>query len=103
VRKAKNRYKDSLRVPEERQKRIEAPEAATDLSAEHRAAFAAEKPLESQADARGDFNRAAGSGGDGDGGGDDTGGIRPVARASRPQGRGTGRGRGRRDDFERER
>lgn len=103
VRKAKNRYKDSLRTPEERQKRVEVPEKAADLSAAHRAALAAEKPLESSADARGDFNRAAGSGGDSEGGGDDSGGIRPVARASRPEGRGSGRGRGRRDDFERER
>jgi hypothetical protein len=101
VRKAQNRYKDSLRTPEEKQKRVAAPEKATDLSAAHRAALAADKPLESRADARGDFNRAAGSGGDSDGGGDDSGGIRPVARASRPEGRGSGRGR--RDDFERER
>ena len=52
VRKAKNRYQDSLRTPEERQKRVETPEKAADLSAAHRAALAADKSLESETDGR---------------------------------------------------
>jgi len=100
VRKAQNRYQDSLRTLEERQQRTDRP-AQTDLTAEHRTAVAADRPLESTVDVREDFNRAAGSGDESGSGGDETGGMKPVSRAARPGER--WRGRGRRDDFERER
>lgn len=100
VRKAQNRYQDSLRTPEERQPRTDLP-AQTDLTAAHRTAVAADKPLESTVDVREDFNRAAGSGDRGESGGDETGALKPLSRSERPSER--GRGRGRRDDFERER
>ncbi|MDE3767572.1 relaxase/mobilization nuclease domain-containing protein [Sinorhizobium meliloti] len=104
VRKAQNRYKDSLRVPEERQARVEETEQSRpiDLQQSLQDALAAQSPLSKAVDVRDAFTRAAdeGKSGDGQGSGED-GAIaeKPVSRASRS----SERKRGRDDDFGRER
>ncbi len=104
VRKAQNRYKDSLRVPEERQARVdESASQPIDLQQAMQDALAAQSPLSKAVDVQDAFTRAAddGKSGDGQGGGDD-GAIaeKPISRASRRSERGRGNGR---DDFDRER
>jgi hypothetical protein len=103
VRKAKNRYQDSLRTPEERQARAE-PQGPVDLRAAHEEALAAETPIRRPVDLTATFARAAEGTGEGGESSGDAGGIpdKPVSRASRSSERGRER-RGRDDDFERER
>jgi hypothetical protein len=104
VRKAQNRYKDTLRTPEERQPRAE-PRGPIDLRAAHNEALAAETPIRRPVDLSATFARAAEESGETGGGGNgDASGLpdKPVSRASRPSERGRDR-RGRDDDFERER
>ncbi|WP_439543994.1 relaxase/mobilization nuclease domain-containing protein [Hyphomicrobium sp.] len=105
VRKAKNRYQDSLRTPEERLPREETPREPIDLRRAHEEALAADTPIRRPVDLKAVFTQAAE--GDSDEGGDSgeaTGGVseKPVSRATRPSDR-ERRGRGRDEDFERER
>lgn len=103
VRKAKNRYQDSLREREERQPKAQERDEEREIKALHEAmARAVEEALSPELDLRAAFTRAAEDvrGDEGDGG-DDGGGL-PISRASRRGERGRDRGR-RKDDFERER
>ncbi|GEP60431.1 relaxase/mobilization nuclease domain-containing protein [Reyranella soli] len=109
VRKAKNRYQDSLREREERQARVpeEARETSTDLQQEMLAALASTAPGAKTVDLQDAFTRAAEeTEGKEERGESEEGSVarKPVSRVSKPSERGRARGRGRKDeDFDRER
>jgi hypothetical protein len=109
VRKAKNRYQDSLREREERQARVpeEARETSSDLLHEMLAALASTEPGAKTVDLQDAFTRAAEeTEGEEERGESEEGSVarKPVSRASKPSERGRARGRGRKDeDFDRER
>lgn len=104
VRKAQNRYRDSLRAAEDKYARHvpEAQDRPVDLQQAMQDALAAQSPLAKAIDLQDAFTRAVGDG-NSDGGGDgDEGAIarKPVSRSSRSSGRERGNRRG---DFDRER